>query len=198
MKGDRMNRQRKIFLRGTQTRLRFIFCLFLIISFLHINQAAAGGEKVIQRDGDNIQLMLPAAAYAATFIMKDPEGRKQFYKSFLWNIAVTQVLKHAINRQRPRGHGNYSFPSGHTSASFQAACFIQRRYGWKYSIPFYAGATFVGYSRVERHMHYVSDVIGGAIVGIVSNILFTKPYKGVHVSPVADKNFYGLRLSKKW
>ena len=58
------------------------------------------------------------------------------------------------------------------------AAFIHKRYGWKYSIPVYVGATFVGYSRVQADKHFVEDVIAGATVGIFSSFYFTKSYKG--------------------
>lgn len=38
----------------------------------------------------------------------------------------------------------------------------------KYSIPFFVIATLVGFSRLYLAVHYPSDVLGGAIVGILS------------------------------
>ena len=188
----------KKFFTGLPPAKSISACLLLIIVFLNPDNAVAGGKDSIERAGDEIQLIIPASAYAATFVMKDAEGRKQFYKSCFWDIAVTQALKYAINKPRPRGHGNYSFPSGHTSISFQGASFIHERYGWKYAVPFYAGAVFVGYSRLHCHKHDLVDVLGGAFVGIASNKLFTKPYKGFKITPVAKKGFLGFMFIKKW
>lgn len=129
--------------------------------------------------------------------MDDTEGRTQFYKSFLTNLGVTWGLKYTINKKRPNG-GSLSFPSGHTSAAFQMAAFIHKRYGWEYSVPAYIGASFVGYSRVESDNHYIEDVLAGATIGVISSFYFTKPYKGITVTPVATKGYYGLSMSVNW
>jgi len=55
-----------------------------------------------------------------------------------------------IDKRRPENSLNKdSFPSGHASAAFQGASFIQRRYGWKHGKYAYLLAAFVGYSRIE-------------------------------------------------
>jgi len=70
-----------------------------------------------------------------------------------------------VDKKRPTG-SNQSFPSGHTSAVFQGAAFIHKRYGLKQAAAAYIGATFVGYSRVESDKHFTEDVIAGAALGI--------------------------------
>ena len=140
--------------------------------------------------------MIPALAYGTTFYLDDKEGRSQFYKSFFTNLGVTYGLKLSVDKKRPNG-GDQSFPSGHTSAAFQGAAFIQRRYGWKYGIPAYIGAAFVGYSRVESDNHYPEDVVAGAAIGVISSFYFTTPYKGITISPFADKGYYGLELDAR-
>ena len=60
-----------------------------------------------------------------------------------------------------------SFPSGHAIAAFSAATIISRRYGTHRWVPYvaYGLATVVGFSRVTRSSHYVSDVFVGAALG---------------------------------
>ena len=80
---------------------------------------------------------------------------------------LTIGIKEGTRRGRPEGSG-FSFPSGHTSAAFASATVIQQHYGWKFGVPAYAVAAYVGASRVEMRKHYLSDVAFGAAVGIVA------------------------------
>jgi membrane-associated phospholipid phosphatase len=166
-------------------------CLGLFLA----QPAAAAGT--VELAGDALQLLIPGLGYGATFYMDDREGRMQFYKSFAANLIVTHGLKYTVDKKRPNG-SDKSFPSGHTSAAFQGAAFIHRRYGLRYAIPAYVGASFVGYSRVESDNHYVEDVIAGALIGMASSFYFTQAYNGVTVSAFVENGVYGIRMHKNW
>lgn len=140
-------------------------------------------ERSVEQAGDIIQKALPAVAGLSTLLAGDTEGSWQFVKSFSANLAATYVLKYALNKPRPEGASDgLAFPSGHTSVAFQSAAFIQRRYGWKYGIPAFLLAGFVGYSRIEgiNDRHDGWDVLGGIAVGVGSTYLFTTPYQREH------------------
>lgn len=130
-----------------------------------------------------LQIAIPTLAFGGTVVLHDPEGTTQFLESFLTNLVATGALKWTIARERPDGSDDNSFPSGHTSAAFQGASFIQMRYGWKTGLPAYAGATFVAFSRVYADRHYVSDVVAGAALGTLSSFLFTDSFHRVEVLP---------------
>jgi membrane-associated phospholipid phosphatase len=83
------------------------------------------------------------------------------------NGVLTQGLKTAVDRARPTGSA-HSFPSGHTSATFATAAVIQEHYGWKVGAPFYALGGYVSVSRLVDNQHWMSDVLFGAALGIVS------------------------------
>ncbi len=177
-------------------------CIRFIVSATLLTTATVvhAGKSNIEKEGDIIQILIPLTAYGATFYMQDPDGRNQFYKSFITNLGITYSVKLAVNKQRPEHNGDRSFPSGHTSAAFQGAAFIHIRYGWKYALPAYAAAGFVGWSRIEGESdkHDITDVLAGAAIGIFSSYYFTTPYKGVTVTPYAEKNIFGLTLSMDW
>jgi membrane-associated phospholipid phosphatase len=80
---------------------------------------------------------------------------------------LTLGVKETVRRTRPEGLG-FSFPSGHTTASFATATVLQRHFGWKVGVPAYAVATYVAASRVEMRRHYFSDVVFGAALGVVA------------------------------
>lgn len=157
----------------------------------------AGASDYTEVSGDMLAVLIPAIAYSTTFYLDDSEGRGQFCKSFVANLGVSYGLKYTVKKERPNG-GEHSFPSFHTSSAFQGASFIHKRYGWKYSIPSYIGAAFVGYSRVAADKHYVEDVVAGAVIGAASSFYFTTKYGEISVSPVVSGDFYGLGLSKRW
>jgi len=171
-----------------------ILILFSIFSlFIHSNLNADNIEKT----GDLLQIIIPVAAYSATFYLDDTEGREQFYRSFIATVGITQVLKNTVDKQRPNG-ASKAFPSGHTSAAFQGAAFIHQRYGLTYAIPAYVGATYVGYSRVETDHHDNTDVIAGAALGILSNLYFTKPFKGFMIAPSAHNGDFSITASTQF
>lgn len=63
-------------------------------------------------------------------------------------------------------HTSYSFPSGHTSSAF-AAAFAILFYNRKIGIPMTVFAALMGLSRIYVEVHYCTDVIAGAVVGLV-------------------------------
>lgn len=117
-------------------------------------------------------------------------------RSQIINTAITQGLKVAVNRQRPDGT-SHSFPSGHASASFATATVVQRNFGWKVGVPAYAVAAFVGSSRLQENRHYLSDVLFGAAVGIVSGRTTTigRGHATFAVAPVATRGGIGVAFS---
>lgn len=164
-------------------KIFFILLLSCILSFPSEVQAQLiePNSEAVETSGDVILLALPASAAVSTIVLKDKKGFWQFSKSFATNLAITGGLKYAINKSRPFHGGGQAFPSGHTSITFQAASFIHRRYGFKYSIPGYVLAGWTGYSRINATRHDGWDVLAGAAVGIGSSFLFTTPYQREHM-----------------
>lgn len=155
--------------------------LTLYIFFFLGNQFISAQNKSLETTGDVLFVAIPALAYGTTFLKNDKKGSRQFEKSFLVNIAMTAGLKILIEKQRPNMENGNSFPSGHSSVTFQGASFFQRRYGWKFGVPAYLLAGFTGYTRINADKHDLTDVIAGAVIGIGSTYLFTTPYQKEHM-----------------
>lgn len=102
----------------------------------------------------------------------------------LSNVLETGIVfttKNVVGRRRPDGSDNASFPSGHTSTAFVAAEFLHQEYKDKsvwISVGGYAMASFVGVARIYNDKHWLSDVVTGAGVGILSTkaIYWVYPY----------------------
>ena len=87
------------------------------------------------------------------------------------NGVIVEAGKYVVGRQRPDQSDHFSFPSGHTSTAFVAAEFLHQEYKdqsvW-ISVGGYSMASLIGVARVYRNKHWVSDVVAGAGVGILS------------------------------
>lgn len=94
-------------------------------------------------------------------------------KSILLNDLIVNNLKTWSKSKRPNGEMR-SFPSGHTSFTFAMAHFMHKEYGelslW-YSVGAYTCAATVGIMRVAKNAHWISDVIAGAGIGVLSTEL---------------------------
>lgn len=134
------------------------------------SQVAATQDRI----GDALQFAVPLAAAGMAAYQQDTQGLKQLGSTLLVSQGSTEVLKHLVNSPRPDGTG-YGFPSGHTSAVFASAGFVQVRYGTADALPFYGLATLAAYERVHHNHHFTKDVVGGAAVGVGSSYLMTHP-----------------------
>lgn len=59
-----------------------------------------------------------------------------------------------------------SFPSGHTACAFLTAAVLSRRFR-RGAIGFFAVAVMVGFSRLYLFVHYPTDVLCGALCGVL-------------------------------
>lgn len=86
--------------------------------------------------------------------------------------ATVNTLKYSIKEMRPDNSTANSFPSGHTATVFTAATILHKEYGLTrsplFSIGGYAVATATGVMRVLNNRHWISDVMAGAGIGILS------------------------------
>ncbi|MDR1632422.1 MAG: phosphatase PAP2 family protein, partial [Dysgonamonadaceae bacterium] len=95
------------------------------------------------------------------------------------SAGVVFTTKNIIGRKRPDGSSYRSFPSGHTATAFTAAEFLHQEYGDKsvwISIGGYGMASLIGVSRICNNRHWVSDVVAGAGIGILSAKIVYRMY----------------------
>ncbi|MCP5144474.1 MAG: phosphatase PAP2 family protein [Gammaproteobacteria bacterium] len=171
--------------------------LYLVATLGFFSATTASAAGTVETTGDVLLFALPAITLGTTLYLHDGDGSWQFGKGFAANLAATVALKKTVDKTRPNGKGE-SFPSGHSSVTFQSAAFLHRRYGLRYAWPAYAAASYVAWSRVDSDNHYTVDVVAGAALGIASAMLFTQPYKNATVTPVAGAGFYGINVAAQW
>lgn len=94
--------------------------------------------------------------------------------SLLFN---NMLIKNIVQRQRPYvtletlkiiipRPSDFSFPSGHSAASFAAAASFYRLLPQKFGIPAIVLAALIAFSRLYVGVHYPTDVLAGALMGI--------------------------------
>lgn len=109
-----------------------------------------------------------------------------YASSQLIATAIVTPSKNWIGEMRPDGSNYKSFPSGHAATAFSTAHFMFREYHDRnllWSLSGYPFAIFTGVYRVINNKHWVTDVVAGAGVGILSTELAYLAY------PVASSLF---------
>lgn len=133
-----------------------------------------------RRHADDYLQYLPAAVMLGMKI-GGVEGRSSWGRmlasdalSALLMGSVVYSLKKTTHVMRPDGSNNHSFPSGHTATAFMTATMLTKEYGHKspwIGIGAYSVATATGLMRMANNKHWLSDVLTGAGVGILSTEL---------------------------
>jgi len=92
--------------------------------------------------------------------------------SYAIMAGLVNGIKYTAKEMRPDGSTANSWPSGHTATSFVGATLLHKEYGltrspW-WSVAGYGVATATGVMRVLNNRHWISDVMSGAGIGIMS------------------------------
>ncbi|MDE5694767.1 MAG: phosphatase PAP2 family protein [Alistipes sp.] len=85
--------------------------------------------------------------------------------------ASVNSLKYSVRVERPDGSTRNSFPSGHAATAFMAAAILHKEYGHRspwFSVGGYAAAAATGITRQLNNRHWMSDILVGAGIGILS------------------------------
>lgn len=97
-------------------------------------------------------------------------------------ITVNLFLKNAVARVRPYDameqirclvgpQADYSFPSGHTAIAFAASVPVFIISSKKLGVVMIIFSVLMAFSRIYVCVHYPTDVIGGAVVGILCGVV---------------------------
>lgn len=127
---------------------------------------------------DYLQHLPIAMLYTTDWIKgrsKEDVGRhtRHLIVSEVFSIGTALLLKELVNNTRPNG-GSHSFPSGHTTHAFTGATVFYLSMRKEHPVLAYAGfipASLTGAYRMIKDKHWVSDVLFGAGLGILSATL---------------------------
>lgn len=128
---------------------------------------------------DHLQYAPAVAVYALK--LSGVKGRNNIGRatiSYATSAAIMALLvngiKYTAKVERPDNSSNNSYPSGHTSNAFMNATFLHKEYGYinpSYSIAGYSMSTFTAVGRELNNRHWISDVLAGMGIGILSTEL---------------------------
>lgn len=118
-------------------------------------------------------MQLGVSAYDYGGVFNKEFGAVVFKDALAYGIMGLSVtaIKHAVGRLRPDGSEYVSFPSGHTATAFTSAVLFDLEHGHKYpalTAVGYGMATYTGISRILNNRHWLSDVLAGAAIGVIS------------------------------
>lgn len=112
------------------------------------------------------------------------EKSKLLLISLLASGLVTHIFKFSIGRQRPKisetfephifnflttHWDNHSFPSGHSQVLWTVATYLSFEFP-KFKWVFYGLASILSFTRVMTRDHFMSDVLGGLLVGHLTTL----------------------------
>ena len=138
-------------------------------------------SRGISHSGVILPVGVPTAMGIYALIKKDqPLLKDAIYigTSIIEALGLTYGLKYTIDRQRPyekypdkirpiEPEDSPSFPSGHTTAAFSLATSLSITYPkWYVIAPSAVWACGVGLARINQGVHYPSDVLTGAAIGV--------------------------------
>ena len=150
-------------------------------------KAEQGGKKNTQlltdfKTGIDDYLQFFGPAMVVGLKLGGVEGRSDWPRlmasslmSYALMAGFVNGIKYTAKEMRPDGSTANSWPSGHTATAFVGASLLHKEYGltrspW-YSVAGYGVATATGVMRVLNNRHWVSDVMSGAGLGILSTEL---------------------------
>ena len=138
-------------------------------------------SRALSHSGLILPVGVPTAMGIYALIQKDePMLKEAIYigTSVVEALGITMAMKYTFDRQRPyekypdlihpvSTEPDPSFPSGHTAAAFSLATSLSITYPkWYVIAPSAVWACSVGFSRINQGVHYPSDVIAGAAIGV--------------------------------
>lgn len=147
----------------------FLTNLFIVLTFLGDGFICVAVGLLIYFFADRFTGLLVISSYVLSgliaqllkqFVIEARPGvllEESDYPNFIENVTL---------------HNYHAFPSGHTASAFAmvavVAFVIKNK---RYAVPLLIVASAIGYSRIYLAQHFMIDVLGGALIGVLSGMI---------------------------
>jgi membrane-associated phospholipid phosphatase len=162
------------------------------IDYLHnpwLRRLSDGGDRVGK--GESL-VVVSAVILAAGYALRRPALKRAGWETLVAHLVaggLNTVLKHVVGRGRPKfmhgdhsefvpfgGSGWDSFPSGHSMATFAVATVLAVRFP-KVRWFMILIALAVSLSRLFRASHFLTDIVAGAVLGVLVGAIVAYPWE---------------------
>lgn len=131
-------------------------------------------DEQISQVGEALAFSIPVGfLMSLQFMSRNQPQRQQavrvtseLFSTLALTVATSYAVKSAELRERPNGEDAYSFPSAHSAETFACATVLALNYPWYVGAPSLMAASLVGFARYDMGVHYLTDVVAGAGIGI--------------------------------
>lgn len=153
---------------------------FSVLDFIQDHLRSGFGDVVmpfITHLGDGGAIWIVLALALLIYPKTRQAGAALFTALVIGVICCNVILKPFVARVRPCDINtavqllvprpdDFSFPSGHTGASFEGAAVLYLHKS-RLRIPALILAVLIGFSRLYLYVHYPTDVLAGAVLGVL-------------------------------
>ncbi|MBN9193448.1 phosphatase PAP2 family protein [Microbacterium sp.] len=150
-----------------------------------VSPVALGVSRFMNAAGGGLLgvLILPLALAALLLLLRRPWAAAYFVVAEIGSAGGVQALKHLFGRARPENiiviSDFGSFPSGHVAnaATIAAVAFVLFPRVWT-AVAGAAWVVLMAFSRTYLHAHWLSDTLGGALIGCGAALLVAAAFAG--------------------
>ena len=124
-------------------------------------------------------------------------------------IICNAILKPIVARPRPYSINktiklllpplrDYSFPSGHTAASFASVSALYFAGRKRLAVGAFVVSILIAFSRMYLYVHYPTDVLGGLIIGLLCGWIADVIMKRIAERKSKARTWFCTKLDSSW
>lgn len=114
---------------------------------------------------------------------------------YVFYAVITKATKHFVSEMRPDGSRDNSFPSGHSGKAFLGAELVRMEFGNGWGAAAYSVAGVTAFMRIWNDKHWLTDVVAGAALGILSAHVGDWACSYISFDPISQSPLLALNIT---